>query len=238
MCSTRSQVRFEEITINSSDMWGKKGIFLNVTSQEMRAMSRLGFSWLSPIHTEFFSQSSPAVPKHSSAFSGQQATVLSKKMFCFLFLTLLWVSPVSDCGHSHHSVGKLNPRLRITAEWWSPVGMKLTGALHWIFCALCALHPDCWLYSLCFFRHQSNGAVISRCGQPEVSWWGWRNADDEHLVQSVAKACASDSRSSSNKLMNGNCSRDLANGGDLSDVEFGKVVTVAFLWRAELYVKV
>lgn len=88
------------------------------------------------------------------------------------------------------------------------------------------------------FRHQSNGAVISRCGQPEVSWWGWRNADDEHLVQSVAKACASDSRSSSNKLMNGNCSRDLANGGDLSDVEFGKVVTVAFLWRAELYVKV
>uniref|UniRef100_A0A8C3URY6 phosphatidylinositol-3,5-bisphosphate 3-phosphatase n=1 Tax=Catharus ustulatus TaxID=91951 RepID=A0A8C3URY6_CATUS len=51
------------------------------------------------------------------------------------------------------------------------------------------------------YRHQSNGAVISRCGQPEVSWWGWRNADDEHLVQSVAKACASDSRSNSN-----NCS--------------------------------
>lgn len=87
-------------------------------------------------------------------------------------------------------------------------------------------------------RHQSNGAVISRCGQPEVSWWGWRNADDEHLVQSVAKACASDFRSNSNKLMNGNCSRDFSNGGDLSDVEFGKAVTVAFLWRAELYVKV
>lgn len=87
-------------------------------------------------------------------------------------------------------------------------------------------------------RHQSNGAVISRCGQPEVSWWGWRNADDEHLVQSVAKACASDSRSNSNKLMNGNCSRDFSNGGDLSDVEFGKAVTIAFLWRAELYVKV
>lgn len=160
MCSTRSQVRFEEITINSSDMWGKKGFFLNVTSQEMRAMSRLGFSWLSSIHTEFFSQSSPAVPKHSSAFSGQQATVLSKKMFCFLFLTLLWVSPVSDCGHSHHSVGKLNPRLRITAEWWSPVGMKLTGALHWIFCALCALHPDCWLYSLCFQAPEQWGSDL------------------------------------------------------------------------------
>ncbi|XP_015280838.1 PREDICTED: myotubularin-related protein 3 isoform X10 [Gekko japonicus] len=70
------------------------------------------------------------------------------------------------------------------------------------------------------YRHQSNGAVISRCGQPEVSWWGWRNADDEHLVQSVAKACASDSKSNNSKLMNGNCSRDFSNGGDFSDMEF------------------
>ncbi|KAL7838207.1 hypothetical protein AOLI_G00266110 [Acnodon oligacanthus] len=42
------------------------------------------------------------------------------------------------------------------------------------------------------YRHPSTGAVIGRCGQPEVSWWGWRNADDEHLVQSIAKACAMD----------------------------------------------
>ncbi|XP_064890003.1 myotubularin-related protein 3 isoform X4 [Columba livia] len=77
------------------------------------------------------------------------------------------------------------------------------------------------------YRHQSNGAVISRCGQPEVSWWGWRNADDEHLVQSVAKACASDSRSNSNKLLNGNCSRDFTNGGDLSDVEFDSSISNA-----------
>ncbi|XP_064024955.1 myotubularin-related protein 3 isoform X3 [Pogoniulus pusillus] len=77
------------------------------------------------------------------------------------------------------------------------------------------------------YRHQSNGAVISRCGQPEVSWWGWRNADDEHLVQSVAKACASDSRSNSSKLMNGNCSRDFSNGGDLSDVEFDSSISNA-----------
>ncbi|XP_042742121.1 myotubularin-related protein 3 isoform X5 [Lagopus leucura] len=77
------------------------------------------------------------------------------------------------------------------------------------------------------YRHQSNGAVISRCGQPEVSWWGWRNADDEHLVQSVAKACASDSRSNSNRLMNGNCSRDLSNGADLSDVEFDSSISNA-----------
>ncbi|XP_074869226.1 phosphatidylinositol-3,5-bisphosphate 3-phosphatase MTMR3 isoform X7 [Carettochelys insculpta] len=77
------------------------------------------------------------------------------------------------------------------------------------------------------YRHQSNGAVISRCGQPEVSWWGWRNADDEHLVQSVAKACASDSSSKSSKLMNGDCSRDLPNGGDLSDVEFDSSISNA-----------
>ncbi|XP_066508495.1 myotubularin-related protein 3 isoform X2 [Hoplias malabaricus] len=42
------------------------------------------------------------------------------------------------------------------------------------------------------YRHPSTGAVIGRCGQPEVSWWGWRNADDEQLVQSIAKACAMD----------------------------------------------
>ncbi|XP_078237727.1 phosphatidylinositol-3,5-bisphosphate 3-phosphatase MTMR3 isoform X5 [Pogona vitticeps] len=77
------------------------------------------------------------------------------------------------------------------------------------------------------YRHQSNGAVISRCGQPEVSWWGWRNADDEHLVQSVAKACASDSKSNSSKLMNGNCSRDFSNGGDFSDVEFDSSISNA-----------
>uniref|UniRef100_A0A8C6YCY2 phosphatidylinositol-3,5-bisphosphate 3-phosphatase n=1 Tax=Naja naja TaxID=35670 RepID=A0A8C6YCY2_NAJNA len=76
------------------------------------------------------------------------------------------------------------------------------------------------------YRHQNNGAVISRCGQPEVSWWGWRNADDEHLVQSVAKACASDSKSSSGKLVNGNCSRVLQ-WGDFSDAEFDSSISNA-----------
>ncbi|KAM6422805.1 phosphatidylinositol-3,5-bisphosphate 3-phosphatase MTMR3 isoform 7-T9 [Liasis olivaceus] len=77
------------------------------------------------------------------------------------------------------------------------------------------------------YRHQSNGAVISRCGQPEVSWWGWRNADDEHLVQSVAKACASDSKSSSSKLVNGNCPREFSSGGDFSDAEFDSSISNA-----------
>nr|XP_060612859.1 myotubularin-related protein 4 isoform X2 [Anolis sagrei ordinatus] len=40
------------------------------------------------------------------------------------------------------------------------------------------------------YRHLRNGAVIARCSQPEISWWGWRNADDEYLVTSIAKACA------------------------------------------------
>lgn len=45
----------------------------------------------------------------------------------------------------------------------------------------------------CFFlRHQRNGAVIARCSQPEISWWGWRNTEDEYLVTSIAKACQLD----------------------------------------------
>ncbi|XP_075685833.1 phosphatidylinositol-3,5-bisphosphate 3-phosphatase MTMR3 isoform X2 [Rhinoderma darwinii] len=71
------------------------------------------------------------------------------------------------------------------------------------------------------YRHQSNGAVIARCGQPEVSWWGWRNADDENLVQSIAKACAIDrSRSSTGKMTNGSCSRSHINGRVLTDIDF------------------
>lgn len=66
-------------------------------------------------------------------------------------------------------------------------------------------------------RHQPTGAVIARCGQPEVSWWGWRNADDEHLVQSIAKACAVDG-SSRKHLSNGG----YANGHDLPDTDFGE----------------
>lgn len=74
------------------------------------------------------------------------------------------------------------------------------------------------------YRHLSTGAVIARCGQPEVSWWGWRNADDEHLVQSIARACAVDS-SSPKTLTNGSCSREYTNGADLSDVDFDSSMT-------------
>lgn len=74
------------------------------------------------------------------------------------------------------------------------------------------------------YRHQSTGAVIARCGQPEVSWWGWRNADDEHLVQSIARACAVDS-SSCKGVSNGSLSREYTNGADLSDVDFDSSMT-------------
>ncbi|KAL2100155.1 hypothetical protein ACEWY4_004549 [Coilia grayii] len=61
------------------------------------------------------------------------------------------------------------------------------------------------------YRHQSTGAVIGRCGQPEVSWWGWRSAEDEQLVQAIAKACASNTNALT-PLTNGSCGHAHTNG--------------------------
>jgi hypothetical protein len=69
--------------------------------------------------------------------------------------------------------------------------------------------------------------VIARCGQPEVSWWGWRNADDEHLVQSIARACAVDC-SSRKHLANGsyiNGTNGIIGTNDLVDTDFGQSTT-------------
>lgn len=44
-------------------------------------------------------------------------------------------------------------------------------------------------YSLC--RDVRNGAVLARSSQPEVGWLGWRNAQDENFLQSVAVSCGS-----------------------------------------------
>jgi len=41
-----------------------------------------------------------------------------------------------------------------------------------------------------FCRHRGNGAVICRCSQPEVGWFGWRSTEDEELVQNIIQACA------------------------------------------------
>lgn len=67
-------------------------------------------------------------------------------------------------------------------------------------------------------RHQKNGAVIARCSQPEISWWGWRNTDDEYLVTSIAKACQMGTK--------GTCGapacRQRGEAPDSCDSDFGK----------------
>ncbi|XP_030009058.1 myotubularin-related protein 4 isoform X4 [Sphaeramia orbicularis] len=73
------------------------------------------------------------------------------------------------------------------------------------------------------YRHQRNGAVIARCSQPEISWWGWRNTDDEYLVTSIAKACQMDAGSK------GTCGapgcRGRGEGPDSSDGDFDSSLT-------------
>lgn len=49
------------------------------------------------------------------------------------------------------------------------------------------------------WRHMTNGAVIARCSQPEVGWFGWRSQEDETLLHALGKACATDSVSASLK---------------------------------------
>ncbi|KAG7314724.1 hypothetical protein KOW79_022027 [Hemibagrus wyckioides] len=69
------------------------------------------------------------------------------------------------------------------------------------------------------YRHQKNGAVIARCSQPEISWWGWRNTEDEYLVTSIAKACVLDPGPRAS------C-RTRGEGADSSDCDFDSSLTV------------
>ncbi|KAL1500857.1 hypothetical protein ABEB36_006281 [Hypothenemus hampei] len=39
------------------------------------------------------------------------------------------------------------------------------------------------------WRHTKNGAVIARCSQPEVGWFGWRSSEDEDLLKAISEAC-------------------------------------------------
>ncbi|KAF7665620.1 hypothetical protein LDENG_00136440 [Lucifuga dentata] len=68
------------------------------------------------------------------------------------------------------------------------------------------------------YRHQRNGAVIARCSQPEISWWGWRNTDDEYLVTSIAKACQMDS--GGRGACGAPASQQRGEGPDSSDSDF------------------
>uniref|UniRef100_A0A6I8SSM3 phosphatidylinositol-3,5-bisphosphate 3-phosphatase n=1 Tax=Xenopus tropicalis TaxID=8364 RepID=A0A6I8SSM3_XENTR len=73
------------------------------------------------------------------------------------------------------------------------------------------------------YRHTRTGAVIARCSQPEISWWGWRNADDEYLVTSIAKACA---LNPAVRMPNGNASsKENKDGSDNSDTDFDSSLT-------------
>ncbi|KAG8450645.1 hypothetical protein GDO86_003063 [Hymenochirus boettgeri] len=72
------------------------------------------------------------------------------------------------------------------------------------------------------YRHLRTGAVIARCSQPEISWWGWRNADDEYLVTSIAKACALNPGRSTNGSLNIKGSGD---GNDNADTDFDSSLT-------------
>lgn len=49
------------------------------------------------------------------------------------------------------------------------------------------------------WRHMTNGAVIARCSQPEVGWFGWRSQEDESLLHALGIACATESVSASLK---------------------------------------
>uniref|UniRef100_A0A8B9LTK1 phosphatidylinositol-3,5-bisphosphate 3-phosphatase n=1 Tax=Astyanax mexicanus TaxID=7994 RepID=A0A8B9LTK1_ASTMX len=72
------------------------------------------------------------------------------------------------------------------------------------------------------YRHQKNGAVIARCSQPEISWWGWRNTEDEYLVTSIAKACLLDP--GSRAACTPAC-RTRGEGPDSSDSDFDSSLT-------------
>ncbi|XP_019362100.1 PREDICTED: myotubularin-related protein 4 isoform X1 [Gavialis gangeticus] len=72
------------------------------------------------------------------------------------------------------------------------------------------------------YRHLRNGAVIARCSQPEISWWGWRNADDEYLVTSIAKACALNPGA---KAANGMAQNGTSEGNEACDTDFDSSLT-------------
>ncbi|XP_038061962.1 myotubularin-related protein 3-like isoform X2 [Patiria miniata] len=66
------------------------------------------------------------------------------------------------------------------------------------------------------WRHQRNGAVIARCSQPEIGWFGWRCEQDERFMESILRACNIDNPQTAaqetEKTVNGTA------GGEASDV--------------------
>lgn len=109
-------------------------------------------------------------------------------------------------------------------ELVAPVGYGDLGLAPWSFSSrsLGAANAKGMMF-FSVVRHLRNGAAIARCSQPEISWWGWRNADDEYLVTSIAKACALDpgTRAAGGSLSTGN-----NDSSEACDTDFGKVWVV------------
>ncbi|XP_022096310.1 myotubularin-related protein 3-like isoform X2 [Acanthaster planci] len=66
------------------------------------------------------------------------------------------------------------------------------------------------------WRHQRNGAVIARCSQPEIGWFGWRCSQDERFMENILRACNMDSPQSTAQATE-NTANGTA-GGEASDV--------------------
>ena len=48
------------------------------------------------------------------------------------------------------------------------------------------------MYVTDYSRNVRNGAVLVRCAQPEVGWFGSRCTEDENIMRFIAEACATD----------------------------------------------
>lgn len=65
------------------------------------------------------------------------------------------------------------------------------------------------------WRNCRNGAVLVRCSQPEMGFFGWRNTDDENLLNSIPAACVKNPGSKNKQK-----GKDDGSGSDVSsDVE-------------------
>ncbi|XP_063963079.1 myotubularin-related protein 4-like isoform X1 [Lytechinus pictus] len=54
------------------------------------------------------------------------------------------------------------------------------------------------------WRHKGNGAVIARCSQPAVGWFGWRSEEDEGIMSAILDACAMDDPKKNKKSCHSN----------------------------------
>ncbi|KAJ8312915.1 hypothetical protein KUTeg_010288 [Tegillarca granosa] len=74
------------------------------------------------------------------------------------------------------------------------------------------------------WRDQRNGAVLVRCSQPELGWFGWRSIEDETLLQAIPLACLQNPGSFQNQNSltdDSSASESGSQNGDLSEPTLG-----------------